>query len=286
MFIFRYLQNMFNGALSFNSELSSWDVASVKRMDVSTFTSLFLLLIVLLFIYFSCIIQFVTHHMFISRYFKYMFSQSSSFNGDVSSWNVARVENMRVSYISAVISFVRIDLSFIYFTCFTWFDFYQMFIFRYLQKMFNRASSFNSDVSSWDVASVKYMDVSTFSSLFLLLIGLLFIYFTCIRQFDTHHMFISRYFKHMFGQIPSFNGDVSSWNVARVEDMRVSYISAVIYFVRIDLYFTCLTQFDFHLMFFSRYLQEMFNGTLSFNGDLSSWNVARVLYMNVSKFTL
>ena len=48
-----------------------------------------------------------------------LFSDKDSFNGDLSSWDVSMVVRMNVSYINAVIYFVRIDLSFIYITCLT-----------------------------------------------------------------------------------------------------------------------------------------------------------------------
>ena len=76
------MSSMFNGASSFNGDLSSWNVSSVTDMSD-------------------------------------MFNDASSFNGDLSNWNVSSVENM--------------------------------------YYMFNGASSFNGDLSSWDVSSVNYM---------------------------------------------------------------------------------------------------------------------------------
>ena len=51
---------------------------------------------------------------------QYLFSQATSFNGDISSWNVSNVTDMK--------------------------------------KMFFYASSFNGDLSSWDVSSVTNME--------------------------------------------------------------------------------------------------------------------------------
>ena len=76
------MSNMFNGASSFNGDLSSWNVSSVTDMSD-------------------------------------MFNGASSFNGDLASWNVSSVTSM--SY------------------------------------MFYDASVFNGDLSSWDISSVNYM---------------------------------------------------------------------------------------------------------------------------------
>ena len=48
-----------------------------------------------------------------------LFKDKYSFNGDLSSWDVSKVTRTYVSYINAVISFVLIDLSSIFFSCLT-----------------------------------------------------------------------------------------------------------------------------------------------------------------------
>ena len=96
----------------------------------------------------------------------YMFNDASSFNGDISGWDVSKVTNM------------------VY--------------------LFAEASNFNSDISRWNVSSVEDMD-------------------------------------HMFLHASSFNGDISGWDVSKVTDMAY-----------------------------------MFNGASNFNSDLSRWNVSSV----------
>ena len=121
---------MFEGASSFNGDLSNWDVSHVTNMAS-------------------------------------LFYDASSFNGDISNWNVSHVRDM--SY------------------------------------MFARASSFNGDISNWDVSHVTRMD-------------------------------------DMFEDASSFNGDISNWNVSNV--------------IKMD---------------------DMFYYASSFNGDiLRSWNISSV----------
>ena len=80
-----------------------------------------------------------------------MFNGASSFNSDISNWDVSSVTNMGV--------------------------------------MFYGASSFNSDISNWDVSSVTGMG-------------------------------------GMFNGASSFNSDISNWNIARVPDLSGMFYSA------------------------------------------------------------
>ena len=98
-----------------------------------------------------------------------MFGHKSSFNSDLSTWDVSRVNNM--------------------------------------YRMFYKASSFNSDLSNWDVSRVTTM-------------------------------------AYMFSSASSFNGDISRWDVSRVTDMA-----------------------------------NMFYSASSFNGDISRWDVSKVTDM-------
>ncbi|SHH07955.1 BspA family leucine-rich repeat surface protein [Flagellimonas flava] len=81
----------------------------------------------------------------------YMFRDASSFNGDVSNWDVSKVTNM--------------------------------------EQMFYGASSFNSDLSSWELKNVLYIN-------------------------------------SMFQNATSFNGDVTSWNVSKVKSMANTFNGA------------------------------------------------------------
>jgi surface protein len=73
-----------------------------------------------------------------------MFGGASSFNSDISSWNVGHVTNMQFMFYYA--SGFNSNIS-------NW-NVGAVTVMRY---MFDGASSFNSDVSNWDVSSVTVM---------------------------------------------------------------------------------------------------------------------------------
>ena len=74
----------------------------------------------------------------------YMFFEASSFNGNLSSWNVSRVTNM--NYMFSEASSFNGNLS-------SW----DVSSVTTMSSMFDGASSFNANLSSWDVSSVIYM---------------------------------------------------------------------------------------------------------------------------------
>lgn len=100
-----------------------------------------------------------------------IFWSAESFNGDISNWNVSNVTNM--------------------------------------SQMFRSMDSYSGDLSSWDISSVTDMS-------------------------------------GMFRSVGSFNGDISNWNVSNVTNMK-----------------------------------GMFYNADSFNGDISNWDVSNVTYMGL-----
>ena len=156
------MERMFDGASSFDGDLSAWDVSNVSDMS-------------------------------------YMFKDAPLFNSDISTWDVSNVNDM--------------------------------------SEMFWHASSFDGDVSDWDVSRVTDM------------YGM----FASARSFDgeVSDWDVSRVtdMADMFNRASSFDGDVSDWDVSRVTNMA-----------------------------------DMFRSTSSFNSDISGWNIADTARINAMLF--
>merc|ERR1719201_1825059 len=123
-----------------------------------------------------------------------MFLKTSSFNGDLSKWDVSRV--------------------------------------TYMQGMFEGALSFNGDLSKWDVSKVTTME-------------------------------------KMFYLATSFNGDLSKWDVSRVTNMFRMFREA-------SAFNGDISKWDVSM---ATNMHGMFHGASAFNGDLSKWGVSRVAHM-------
>ena len=148
-----------------------------------------------------------------------MFYNASSFNGDVSNWNVSNVTNM--------------------------------------EGIFYNASSFNGDVSSWDVSNVTNMyymfeGASVFNR--------------NLSAWDVSNVTDMRY---MFSGASSFNGDVSSWDVSNVTNMKNLFNGA-------SVFNGDLSAWDVSKV---TNMEGLFNGATAFNGDVSNWDVSNVTNM-------
>ena len=120
-----------------------------------------------------------------------VFQNTTSFNGDISGWNVEAVTEM--------------------------------------SGMFSGATAFNQNLGGWNTASVEDMS-------------------------------------DMFAEATSFNGDISGWNTASVEGMSSMFAGA--------------TSFDGDISGWNTASLEemdgMFEEATSFNGGISGWNTASV----------
>ena len=149
----------------------------------------------------------------------HMFEGASSFDGNISAWNVSKVTSM--------------------------------------DAMFNGASSFNGDISGWDVSKVTSMDA-------------MFNDATDFNQpLNGWNVSSVENMSFMFTRASSFNGNISAWNVSSVTNMLSMFDGATAFNQPLDSWnVSKVTSMSF-----------MFNGASAFNQPLDSWNVSKVTSM-------
>ena len=171
---------------SFNGDISGWNVSSVTTMSN-------------------------------------MFSSASAFNGDISGWNVSSVTDM--------------------------------------SDMFHDASAFNWNLNDWNVSSVTdhVRHVLTSASAF-----------NCDTS-TTGTSPQSPTMSDMFHDASAFNGDISGWNVSSVTD-HVRHVPRRLCLQRRHLWLERLLS--------HRHVRHVPRRHSTFNGDISGWNVSSVADMS------
>ena len=173
-----------------------------------------------------------------------MFSHTS-FNGNVSGWDVSRVTNMsRLFHINQVFNQPLNDWNVSSVT-----DMSQMFTF---------ASSFDHPLDSWDVSSVTDMYN-------------VFVLATSFDQpLDSWDVSRVTNMQGMFSDASSFNQPLDSWDVSRVTNMQGMFQSA-------RSFNQDISGWDVSKV---TDMNEMFNAASSFNQPLNGWNVSKVTDMS------
>jgi len=214
-----------------------------------------------------------------------MFRDATSFNQDVSTWNVSSVTGMWHMFYNAT-SFNNGGIAL------TWTEGTGTAAVTSMENMFNGATSFNQDVSTWDVSSVTSMTymfngATSFNN------G------GTALTWGTGTVAVTN-MTDMFNEATSFNQDVGSWDVSSVTIMRGMFFGATSFNQNISTWdvssvdttwdmFKNATAFNnggnaltwivgtgtFNL----KDMEGMFFNATSFNQDISTWNMGSALYM-------
>jgi surface protein len=126
-----------------------------------------------------------------------------------------------------------------------------------MSNMFNGASNFNQNISSWDVSSVINMN------------GMF--YYAEAFNSDISNWDVSSVIDmgNMFTGASNFNQDLSRWDVSLVTNMRGMFNGAISFNQPINSWnISKVTD-----------MRNMFRNTIAFNQDLSEWNVSSTTTM-------
>lgn len=177
------MSQFFNGATTFNEDISSWDVSSVTSMNR-------------------------------------MFLNATAFNQDIGNWDVGNVANMA--------------------------------------NMFNVAIAFNQDIGRWDTGSVTNM-----SWMFQ---GIGSSFNQDIGDWNTSAV---QTMERMFQGATHFDQDIGRWITSSVDNMFAMFMNAFRFTQDIGLWDTSSVIT----------MERMFEGAREFNRDIGSWDVSSVTTM-------
>ncbi len=176
---------------------------------------------------------------------KNLFKDATTFNGDISTWDVSEVEDMSGMFQSA--SAFNKDLN-------AW-DVSNV---TSMGSMFSGASVFNATISTWDVSSATKMDSMFYSAS---------AFNKDLNAWDVSNV---TSMKNMFYNAQSFNQDIGNWDVSSVTDMYGMFIGNSVFNQDIS---------DWDVSSVTN-MGGMFLTAVAFNQDISGWDVSKVTFMN------
>jgi len=223
-----------------------------------------------------------------------MFSNDSSFNGNINNWDVSNVTDMS-SMFALAFSFNQ-NLS-------NWIVSHV----TDMSGMFDQAHAFNQDLSSWDVSNVTNMSgmfggatnfnqnlngwtVTNVTDMSFMFNGAK-VFNQNLNSWDVSNVIDMG---RMFLEATVFNGIISDWNVGQVKNMLNMFRKATAFDQDISswnvsnvtnmsaMFYAAAFNLDLNNWNVSNVtnMNSMFAYTTSFNGNISSWNVSNVTNMD------
>ena len=195
---------------------------------------------------------------------KSMFSGATSFNIDISGWDVSNVINMQSMFnMGSASSFNQplnnwdvsnvIDMSYMFKDC----------------SNMSSASSFNQPLNNWDVSNVKNME------------GMFYKTWDFNQPLNNWDVSKVTNMKNMFYKCTYFNGDISTWNVSKVTNMSYMFFLAWFFDKNIDTHEVTrnnLPSYQAWNVSNVINMEHMFSGS-GFSKSLNKWDVSNVTNM-------
>lgn len=199
-----------------------------------------------------------------------MFRGCTSFDGDLSNWDVSTV-----TYMASLFE----DASMFNGSIGGW----NVSNAVYMFNMFSGASAFDQDISAWNTSNVQTMqnmfrgatsfnqDISTWNTEKVINTNAMFYEATSFNQnIGQWVLSADTAMNQMFLRATAFNGDISNWDVSSVRNMSYMFYEATNFNQN-------LTGWDVSAV---KNMEAMFYSATSFNGDVGGWDVSSVRSMH------